>query len=107
MPLGMEYDAGSLQNAGYEVKFMTPCQNSTLFLGLHSNLSGTAAVEDNDCQTCHFAPFSMTTGAANSVNTHYCQDCHTTAGNGPVKPQPVNLSNSLIKEGLELQHVLY
>ena len=72
----------------------------TVSLGLHSNLNGTSAVEDSDCQTCHFASFSMVTGAANSSNTYYCQDCHTTAGSGPVKPQPVNPTNPLIKDGL-------
>ena len=62
-------------------------------LGLHSTLSGTAAVEDSDCQTCHFASFSMVTGAANSGNTHYCQDCHITSGSGPVK-------STILKDGL-------
>jgi hypothetical protein len=62
-------------------------------LGLHSSLSGTSTVEDSDCQTCHFASFPMTTGAANSTNTYYCQACHTTAGTGPVK-------SALLKDGL-------
>ncbi|VVB51777.1 Cytochrome c7 c [uncultured archaeon] len=79
----------------------TGCHSSVATsLGNHSKLNGTTAVDDGDCQTCHYAPFSMVTGAANSSNTHYCQDCHTTAGSGPVKPQPVNPTNPLIKDGL-------
>ncbi|MCL7413097.1 MAG: cytochrome c3 family protein [ANME-2 cluster archaeon] len=50
--------------------------NLTLNLGLHSTLNGTSDVEDGDCETCHFAPFQMVPGAANSSNTHYCEKCH-------------------------------
>ena len=75
----------------------TGCHGSVgASLGLHSNLSGTPAVEDSDCQTCHFASFTMVTGAANSSNTYYCQACHTSGGTGPVKPT----NPSLIKDGL-------
>ncbi|MCX9087493.1 MAG: hypothetical protein OIN90_08010, partial [Candidatus Methanoperedens sp.] len=64
----------------------------TVSLGLHSNLNGTSAVEDSDCQTCHFGAASIPmiagagTGAANSSNTYYCQDCHTSEGTGYPKP---------------------
>ncbi|TFH44084.1 MAG: hypothetical protein E4G94_04010, partial [ANME-2 cluster archaeon] len=59
--------------------------NLTLNLGLHSTLSGTSEIEDGDCETCHFASFPMIPGAANSSNTHYCENCHTDAGTGPNK----------------------
>jgi predicted CxxxxCH...CXXCH cytochrome family protein len=67
-------------------------------LGLHSNLSGTSAVEDSDCQTCHFRAGDITMtnpagiGDANSSNTYYCEDCHTTAGRRSVK-------STILKDG--------
>ena len=66
----------------------TGCHSNvnSVSLGLHSNLSGTSAVEDSDCQTCHFGSFPMANGSANSANTYYCQDCHTSAGTGSPKP---------------------
>jgi hypothetical protein len=76
--------------------------NISLF-GLHANVNtsdGLGNVTDDDCKTCHFGAangtMSMVLGAANQSNTHFCQDCHTTAGTGPIKPTDPNL----IKNGL-------
>ncbi|MDW7777082.1 MAG: cytochrome c3 family protein [Methanosarcinales archaeon] len=59
--------------------------NLTLNLGQHALLNGTLEIEDEDCRTCHFAPFPMIQGAVNANNTYYCEDCHTSAGTGPQK----------------------
>jgi hypothetical protein len=70
-------------------------------LGRHVNVStseGAGALSDNDCKTCHFNVLSlgqMVEGYANHSNTYFCQDCHTTAGTGPVKPT----DPALIKDG--------
>ncbi|VVB86249.1 Cytochrome c7 c [uncultured archaeon] len=54
-------------------------------LGRHSTLSGTSAVENSDCKTCHYQTFPMVKGAVNNSNTYFCADCHTSGGTGPNK----------------------
>ncbi|VVB89373.1 Cytochrome c7 c [uncultured archaeon] len=65
-----------------------------------STADGTNVVTDADCKTCHYGAangtMSMTLGAANQNNTYFCNDCHTSAGTGPVKPT----DPALIKDGL-------
>ena len=77
-----------------------PTPNSTM-LGRHINVStseGVGVLSDNDCKVCHFGVQTldkMLPGYANHSNTYFCQDCHTTAGTGPVKPT----DPTLIKDG--------
>ncbi|TFH46598.1 MAG: hypothetical protein E4G94_02070, partial [ANME-2 cluster archaeon] len=55
-------------------------------LGPHSNFTGTSAVDNGDCDTCHNksgGSVPMIPGGANSINTYYCEDCHTSGGSGP------------------------
>ncbi|VVB86140.1 Cytochrome c7 c [uncultured archaeon] len=76
--------------------------NKSLF-ALHANVNTTDGmnnVTDADCKTCHHGAadgtMGMKLGAANSSNTYFCQDCHTSAGTGPTHPSDPNL----IKDGL-------
>ncbi len=80
--------------------------NTSLF-GRHANVDitdGMNNVTDADCMVCHYGAANgtmrMASGAANHSNTYFCEDCHTSAGQGPVKPNPVTPSNPLIKDGL-------
>ena len=77
--------------------------NTSLF-GLHANINTTDGMDnvtDADCKTCHFGSadgtMRMVLGAANHSNTWFCQDCHTNAGAGPIKPNATTNPN-LIKD---------
>ena len=59
---------------------------SAVDLGLHSSFSGTSAVDNTDCDTCHNKSGNsvpMVPDGADSSNTYYCVDCHTLTGSGP------------------------
>ena len=79
--------------------------NTSLF-GEHANVNtsgGSNNVTDADCMTCHFGSSDIIMspdaglGAANHSNTWFCQDCHTSAGSGPIHPS----NSNLIKDGLQ------
>ena len=79
--------------------------NTSLF-GEHANVNtsgGPNNVTDADCMTCHFGSSDIIMspdaglGAANHNNTWFCDDCHTSAGSGPIHPTDTNL----IKDGLQ------
>ena len=79
--------------------------NTSLF-GEHANVNASGGpnnVTDADCMTCHFGSSNIIMspdaglGAANHSNTWFCQDCHTSAGTGPIHPTDANL----IKDGLQ------
>jgi len=38
-------------------------------------------------------------GAANHSNTYFCEDCHTSAGAGPIHPTDPNLNKSSLSHG--------
>ncbi len=73
-------DAGSLEAC-------TSCHSavSSPDLGMHSTLNGTSGVDNGDCKTCHYGTIQMVKGGANTSNTYYCADCHTSGGTGPKK----------------------
>ena len=63
-------------------------------VGNHKNVNvseGSGLLNSSDCKTCHYG---ATSSAILNLN---CQDCHTTAGTGPVKPT----NPALIKDGLQ------
>lgn len=74
--------------------------NLNLF-GRHANINTTdGGTTDADCKTCHRGAangtMNMMPGAANHSNTYFCEDCHTSTGSGPIKPN----DPALIKDGL-------
>ncbi|CAG0983377.1 hypothetical protein METP2_02118 [Methanosarcinales archaeon] len=79
-----------------------PAVNVYLF-GRHANVNTTdGGTTDADCKTCHRGAangtMSMMPGAADHSNTYFCEDCHTSTGPGPIKPN----DPALIKD--ELRH---
>ncbi|MCZ7358210.1 MAG: hypothetical protein O8C66_13800 [Candidatus Methanoperedens sp.] len=79
--------------------------NMSLF-GKHANVNNTDGLNnltDDDCRTCHFGSANgtmrMVLGAANQNNTYFCDDCHTAAGTGPIKPTDPGLMKNNLRHG--------